>query len=204
MKYLLVVAALATSCGAPNPERCVLDGEQCRPENADTVTDEGPTVVQVPVTGARGPRGPAGAPGSSCAVRADGLVSCGDGSSYQIPAPKVGPAGADGADGQSCSIADVDNGAIITCGEEHVVIVDGADGADAPPTAYSVTELIDPCGDSPGKYDEVLLRLANGTLLAHYADGAKQFLAVIGPGTYVTTDYQSCVFTVSPANSVSW
>lgn len=88
-------------------------------------------------------------------------------------------------------------------GEVGPAGADGSDGQDAPPTPYTVSDIIDPCGDGPG-YDEVLLVLANGTLLAHYADGVKQFLSVIGPGTYTTTDGTGCVFTVSPSGLVTW
>lgn len=81
--------------------------------------------------------------------------------------------------------------------------MDGTDGQDAPPTPYTVTELVDPCGDGPG-YDEVLMRLANGQLVAHFASGALQFLTMIGPGSYATTDQQACQFTVQPDGSVTW
>lgn len=55
--------------------------------------------------------------------------------------------------------------------------------------------MIDPCGDQTA-FDEVLLRLANGQLVAHFANGSLQFLSVIGPGNYVTTDGTSCYFSV--------
>lgn len=194
--YALVAVTIFTTCGSPRPDLCVLHGERCEAEDGDT-----------------GPAGRDGLSGSACTVSETGLVSCTDGSSYQIPQPTNG---IDGKDALPCTVTEVSNGALIACGENHVVIlngvdgqagkdgVDGKDGTDAPPTAFTVTELIDPCGDAPGKYDEVLLRLANGTLLAHYADGIKQFLAVIGPGTYATTDDTSCVFTISPTGTVSW
>lgn len=119
--------------------------------------------------------------------------------------------GLPGAPGVGCSVQDVVNGAIITCGPDSVLILDGTagidgqngtdgqDGQDAPPTAYTVTELVDPCGDGPG-FDEVIFRLANGQLVAHYAGGGNlQFLALLGPGAYRTTDSQACNFTVGPA-----
>lgn len=121
-----------------------------------------------------------------------------------------GTNGKDGKDGASCTSKRVTNGATITCTDGTTVVIldgvngqDGADGQDAPPTAYSVVELINPCGDGPG-FDEVLLRLANGSIIAHYADGNKQFLATIGPGNYVTTDGQSCHFTIDSSMGVHW
>lgn len=77
----------------------------------------------------------------------------------------------------------------------------GADGQDA------VVEIIDPCGDNPSKVDEVLLRLANNSLLVLFTknnNGDYPRLATITAGTYVTTDETNCVFTVSASGAVSW
>jgi hypothetical protein len=67
----------------------------------------------------------------------------------------------------------------------------------------AVVELIDPCGDGPG-FDEVLIRLSDGRLLAHYADHRLQFLTLLSPGSFVTTDAQRCRFTVDANNQVTW
>jgi hypothetical protein len=80
---------------------------------------------------------------------------------------------------------------------------DGENGEDALPSPYTVSEIVDPCGDGPG-YDEVILRMENGVLMAHYADGVRQFLTVIGPGTYATTDGTGCIFTITPTGEVNW
>jgi hypothetical protein len=66
-----------------------------------------------------------------------------------------------------------------------------------------VVEVLNPCGLN-GSFDEVLLRLANGQLLAHFSSGQKQFLALIGPGSYVTTDSYACQFLVDANGNVSW
>lgn len=127
----------------------------------------------------------------------------------QGPQGDTGPRGEKGEPGIGCSIAAASNGAIITCGTNSVLILNGLDGADgedgedAPPTAYTITELIDPCGDESG-FDEILLRLASGILIAHYSHGNKQFLVSIGPGNYVTTDGHSCSFSVSNDLQVTW
>lgn len=125
----------------------------------------------------------------------------------EVPTPTPAPTGRPGTDGKdgkpgesgkNCQITKVDNGAIISCAENTVVILNGtngSDGKDAPPTSYTVTEMIDPCGKQTS-FDEVLLRLVNRQLLAHYASGANQFLTVIGPGTYHTTDGSMCYFTI--------
>jgi hypothetical protein len=63
--------------------------------------------------------------------------------------------------------------------------------------------MIDPCGDGPG-FDEVILRLGNGGLMAHFAGGGNlQFLTVLPDGNYITSDNQACYFTVA-SGVVSW
>lgn len=62
-----------------------------------------------------------------------------------------------------------------------------------------VTTIIDPCGDDVGEYDEILLVLSDGSIVAYFdAGGNKEFLSVIGPGNYRTTDKQKCNFTIEP------
>lgn len=60
----------------------------------------------------------------------------------------------------------------------------------------SVVEYIDPCGDNPGKYDEIILKTSSGRLIAYFEDGGKRFLSELTPGNYQTTDHQKCNFTV--------
>lgn len=105
----------------------------------------------------------------------------------------------DGANGKNCEVSTVSNGAIIKCEESSAVVLNGADA----PTVNEITEIIDPCGPGSG-FQEVLLRLGSNKLLAHYASGSLQFLTVLTPGTYRTTDSQSCTFVVHNDYSVSW
>jgi hypothetical protein len=61
-----------------------------------------------------------------------------------------------------------------------------------------VTELLDPCGDHPNNFDEVLLRTSNGDLVAYFEVGSKRFLSVLSRGqSYATTDQQACNFSVN-------
>jgi len=103
----------------------------------------------------------------------------------------------DGKDGSSCSVETVQGGAVISCtdGSGSLITsgVDGLDGGDA------FIELIDPCGDGPG-FDEVLLRLTDGRLVAYFEQGGNRFLSVISDGNYRTTDAQGCYFSVSGGN----
>lgn len=62
----------------------------------------------------------------------------------------------------------------------------------------SVVELLDPCGDMPGQFDEVLLRTSSGKVIAYFETGSKRFLSVLVPNQgYSTTDVQACSFSVN-------
>lgn len=76
------------------------------------------------------------------------------------------------------------------------------DGLDVEAPEYNIVETINPCGDDT-TFNEILLRLANGTLVAYFA-GSGGFLTPIPPGNYVTTDAASCPFTVNSDLSVTW
>lgn len=53
--------------------------------------------------------------------------------------------------------------------------------------------------DGPG-YDEVILRTKSGKLIAYFKDnGSREFLTLLTPGSYRTTDQQACSFTVNSA-----
>lgn len=86
-------------------------------------------------------------------------------------------------------------------------ICNGADGVDASVTAYTIVDVIDPCGDSPNVHDEVLLKLANGSILASFSDnssGQNTRFSVIYQGSYVTTDGSGCHFQVQANGIVNW
>lgn len=142
-----------------------------------------------------------GKDGTSCTVTqvsTGSVISCTDGTVANTY---------NGTKGISCSVIQLVNGARISCtdGAEAVVYngEDGQNGEAAPPTPYTVTEVIDPCGKQ-ATFDEVLLRMSNGDLLAHFANGNNQFLTTIGAGSYSTTDGTNCYFTVNNDKSVTW
>lgn len=66
-----------------------------------------------------------------------------------------------------------------------------------------ISELIDPCGPSGG-YDEVLLKLGDGSIVAYFEQGSNRFLSVIVAGSYQTSDAQHCHFSVSASNVISY
>ena len=126
----------------------------------------------------------------------------------------TGLPGSDGSNGSSCSVQTVlaspaapAGGARINCTDgTDALILNGTNGSDAPATPYTVTQVIKPCPTVSGANPEVLLVLANRTILASVsqsASGTNTRLTLITPGNYVTTDGRSCSFSVS-ANQVSW
>lgn len=84
-------------------------------------------------------------------------------------------------------------------GETGAAGADGVNGLDAALPPYSVVSILDPCGDAPGIVDEVLLKLANGQVLVSFSDnssGKNTRFSILSPGTFITTDGSSCVFTL--------
>ncbi len=81
----------------------------------------------------------------------------------------------------------------------------GETGPQGVPGEAAVLEVIDPCGDAPGLYDEVILRLANGQLLSSFSDnasGKNTRFSILTAGTYKTTDGSNCIFTVTAEGDV--
>lgn len=181
MKRALVGLGLVmASCGdsSHHVPRCVAFGEDCRSRTLQehiTVIEEGQN-GQDGLDGIDGLPGLDGKDGSSCSVEqtsTGAAISCTDGSYAEILH------GTDGLDGQ-----------------------DGTDGQDAPVNPFQITEVIDPCGKQT-TYDEVILRMANGQLVAYFASHGG-FLAILGPGNYITTDGTGCLFKVHPDLTITW
>lgn len=139
-----------------------------------------------------------------------------------------GEDGQDGTNGTGCTITSVApggvapyGGALITCATGSVLLVNGAPGAQgpigpnglpgpagspAPAVPYQITEIIDPCGNAPGIYDEVLLRIGS-IILASFSDnanGQNTRFSIIVSGNYVTTDGSNCHFSVNGDQTVTW
>lgn len=82
----------------------------------------------------------------------------------------------------------------------------GETGPQGIPGQAAVLEVLDPCGDAPGIYDEVILRLANGQLLSSFsenANGKNTRFSILTPGNYVTTDGSNCAFSVDLSGNVN-
>ncbi len=192
------------------------DGIGCytveHPEKLEIVCDAEITTILKPqdgkdgATGPIGPAGPAGSNGTSGATGAQGEKgdtgasgpTGADGSQGPQGDPgMVGNTGATGPAGEGCTIEQQTVGALITCGDNAVLItngIDGINGQDAAPATntYLITEIIDPCGNTGGP-DEILLKLADGTYVAWYFNVG---LSVLAPGNYQTTDSSHCPFTI--------
>lgn len=100
-----------------------------------------------------------------------------------------------------CTIEPNEYGAYLSCPDGTKVQI--TNGKDAAENDYDVMDLIDPCGKE-GTFDELILRLRNGILLAHYSTGNKQFITQLHPGNYVTTDGTNCHFTVNNDLDIMW
>jgi len=88
---------------------------------------------------------------------------------------------------QTCSVTET----FITCpdGSTFPLPQDGADGVDG-----TIVELSDPCGPHGG-VDEVVLEFPNDVFLAWYKDVG--FTVLEHGVAYITTDGQSCQFTIT-------
>jgi hypothetical protein len=126
--------------------------------------------------------GPAGATGDQGIQGEQGDVG---------PQGVAGPQGEQGIQGETGAKGEKgDKGDKGNKGNKGNAGADGIDGEDA------VTEIIDPCGDNPNKFDEVLLVMSDGSILVYFEDGNKRFLAVLGDGNYRTSDKQQCRFSI--------
>lgn len=208
---------MLTGCGesgeiATNSFHCMAHGVECH-DNVTNKADRDNPDYQGP-SGVPGVPGPTGRSGTDGSVGPEGPVGPSGSSGATVIGPQ-GPVGTPGIDGQQgpdgrpCTVEPGSGGALVRCPDGTSVFIQngapGADGQDAPPTAYTVVEMINPCGDAPGIYDEVFLRLANGTLIASFSDssnGNNTRFSILTAGSYVTTDGDSCYFSVDSNNQL--
>ena len=147
---------------------------------------------------------------SSCRVEeveGGAQIVCPDGSSSFVSNGKSGADGtngqngengSDGENGSSCSVESLPMGALISCEDETSVLVEH--GSDAP---VFIVEFVDPCG-SESSFDEVLMKLGDERVLAHFASESKQFFTFLSPGSYKTTDGTNCYFKIDEDMEISW
>lgn len=85
------------------------------------------------------------------------------------------------------------------------VVCSGSNGSNGSPTPFTPTAIINPCGNAPGIYDEIFLKLANGMLIASFSDnanGKNTRFSVLYAGSYYTTDGDNCSFKVDANGNI--
>lgn len=105
---------------------------------------------------------------------------------------------------EKCITTKVAGGYNLQCGDaDPIYIRDGKDGADGEDGEDAIVEIIHPCGNDKG---EAILRMADGTIIAYFKDvfGCKEYLKVLTPGEYTTTDGNYCKYTVTDTGEVIW
>ncbi len=64
-------------------------------------------------------------------------------------------------------------------------------------TQNRVVDYIDPCGDNVGQFDEILLVMSDGSIVAYFETGGNRFLSILPEnGRFTTTDSQRCSFSM--------
>ncbi len=148
-----------------------------------------------------------------------GCTLAGNNCDQSVPGPQgltgqVGAVGPTGPAGSACSATTVaagpvapNGGAQITCTDgTGALLLNGAPGAAAAPTPYTIMQVIVPCPGLPGTNKEILLRFANGNVLSSVSKtsgGVETRLSLLEPNTYTTTDGRMCGFNFT-GSSVSW
>lgn len=197
MKYLLIAVILTTFIGCGKKvEYVVVKGEKGDVGSQGNPGTDGGTGPQGN-TGATGATGADGSNGHNSLIYSVSSTGCINGGITVL-------SGVDVNDNFVLDIGEVTASADVCNGADGQ---DGEDGADAPPTGFTPVALLNPCGDNPSVFDEVFLKLSNGTVLASFSDSASGLntrFSVLVPGTYSTTDGDGCVFTIDGSGSFTY
>lgn len=155
-----------------------------------------------------------GKDGTSCTVEAlagGSMITCGETQAFIKD-------GTDGLDGSACSVA-LDTaglGSLISCSDGTSAFIrngqdgangeDGKDGTNGTDGLDAVLEVIDPCGSETTQgFDEVLLVLSSGDILAHLSDGDNQHFVVVQRNRkYITSDGTQCSFEVTADGEIKY
>jgi hypothetical protein len=150
------------------------------------------------------------------------LTGCGNGLNMAYVMPKDGTNGHSAAFSASVPVAGLcqNGGTILNAGVDRnddsvlqnieittsIITCNGVDGQTPPMPSLTPVAILNPCGDAPSIYDEVFLKLADGTILASFSDtasGQNTRFSVLTPGTYTTTDGNHCTFTVDGSGNLT-
>jgi hypothetical protein len=119
-----------------------------------------------------------------------------------IPGP-VGPAGAGGT---SCSVDQLEGGAVILCEDgTSSYIANGSDGQDGEDGTSNLVEIIDPCGTETSHDEVILVYEIDGApvFIAYFENGSKRYLTTLDEGVnYEVTDGTKCDFKIEDGQLV--
>lgn len=126
---------------------------------------------------------------------------------------RTGPQGEAGQDAASCTVSSVSPGPVAPNGGAQLIcpngssalLLNGEPGEDGIPP-FGITKVVKPCPGIFGSNPEILLILSDRTVIASVsqaASGNNTRLAIVTPGSYVTTDGRGCLFTVH-SNKITW
>jgi hypothetical protein len=221
MRLILLYCAALTACGQARNQGNTTPCHVASDDAGSRITCPDGSTSYVPNgrPGKDGETGAAGTPGSAGVDGLDGAAgSKGDQGvkgAQGLPGPEgsEGGSGSDGAPGatgaqgqpgpQGDAGSDGQDGVQGPQGNPGPDGAPGENGSDAAP--QTPIAIIDPCGDAPGIYDEVLLRLPDGRILASFsdaADGHNTRFSLLGPGDFITTDGSNCLFSVDALGNV--
>lgn len=108
------------------------------------------------------------------------------------------------------SATDTNDNGILDVTDDNIKYAVVCNGQNAPWSLYITVGIITPCGPNSSPYKEVLLLLANGSVLASFSDnvsGTNTRFALIPDGSYQDTDASACPFTLSTSGTtrtISW
>jgi len=205
----VILVALASGCG--NGGELIEENEKlpsCYEVYSEAFCDSIRGVDGIGADGTNGVNGEDGADGTNGVNGEDGVNGTNgengtdgvDGSDGNDGVD--GSDGNDGRDGVGCTVERtlLDDGAVVRCGDDIVVVWDGYNGEDG---LDAVIEKIDPCGKETD-YDEQLWRFSDDSLWGVYSQGVKVHLVELIPGNYETTDKTKCNFEVTNDLDVVW
>lgn len=105
---------------------------------------------------------------------------------------------------EQCKATKIQDGYTLKCGDETITVYNGEDGQDGQDGDDASIEVIHVCGNTDG---EVLIRLPDSTLVAYYKSdilGTQEYLKVLTPGEYTSSDKYHCHFAVDENNRITY
>lgn len=169
-------------------------------------------VVYVPVPGPAGKDGVDGRNGHNAVIEFLDAPSCINGGKIFLTAIDTNEndlLDTEDTNIKSVTICNGLNGSDGSKGEKGDKGDAGATGPQGPAgqsSPYLPVELLNPCGDASEVYDEILVRLYDGTILASFSDkenGQNTRFSIVGPGSYKTTDGDACYFTIDASGNLT-